>query len=688
MTSTPRMTAVAGWIALALTAAVCIVGLRLAASGSSDLSGALLETEKRAADAERSRLEGILETAESRALGAIAEAADEPAALEAIVRENLFIAEPYLFTTDGLAVAPLSRSPGSVPPILEETPRHADVDRALGLAAGTGTLEEKIRAIDDAARSAPPPVRLRAEAGAAALLARAGNFGPSLERHERIARELAESLRESSYPSRLQLALARAECLLEAGRGESIPLVIREALESARGDTPAPGLDAERFFTARARKVLERSGATPPEILVEAERASSERLRLRAFVDVLANWIFARRGLDQDSPGVGKPRHFVEEPASGPGAARVSGESRRPLVAVWARLAPPPSGPGLSAVGYIASPGGLASFLDDALRSGGGLPALSIRLEPADGDFLELAALSGDRSHLRLGLPRAAWDELLGRARRPFVLAKALVGFLGLAAILGFIAFFRGLRREVALSRMKTELVANVSHELKTPLALIRLFGETLLLERVTEPERRKEALTIIIRESERLTHLIANVLDFAAIEAGKKAYRLEPQDLGRIARETYERYRFQLDAKGFTHHLEAAPDLPHVLADPDAIAQALLNLIENAIKYSPVEKAIVIRVEAGAGRVRIAVEDRGMGISPEDRERIWEDFYRSKAARALGTRGSGLGLSLVRHICEAHSGRVSMESAPGEGCRFTLDFPAMDGGTKGVEAT
>jgi signal transduction histidine kinase len=235
---------------------------------------------------------------------------------------------------------------------------------------------------------------------------------------------------------------------------------------------------------------------------------------------------------------------------------------------------------------------------------------------------------------------------------------------------------------------MKTELVANVSHELKTPLALIRLFGETLLLERVTDPERRKEALSIIMRESERLTHLIANVLDFAAIEAGKKAYRLEPQDIGRVARETYERYRFQLDAKGFAHSFESAADLPPVLADADAIAQALLNLIENAIKYSPERKVIAVRVDTDADRVRIAVEDRGMGISADDRERIWDDFYRSKAARALGTRGSGLGLSLVRHILEAHGGRVSMESAPGEGSRFTLDFPAMDGGTKGVEVT
>src|SRR5688572_29286740 len=356
MTSTPRMTAVAGWLALALTAAVCIVGFRLASTGYSDLSGALLEAEKRAADGERSRLEGILDAGESRALDAIRQAADEPAALEAIVRENRFIAEPYLFGTDGLATAPLSRSPGSLPPVLEEPPRHADVDRALGLAAGPAPLEEKIRALDDAARSAPPAVRLRAEAAAAALLARTGDPAKALERHERIERELAGTLGETTYPTRLQLALARAECLLQAGRKESIPRVIEEALESIRGGAPAASLDAERFFTARARKVLELSGAQPPEVLLEWERACRERLILRAFVDVLANWIFARRGLEHDAAELGKPRHFVDDLPRSPAdpsaaAGGTGGRSPGPLVAVWARVAPPPSGPGLSAVG-------------------------------------------------------------------------------------------------------------------------------------------------------------------------------------------------------------------------------------------------------------------------------------------------------------------------------------------------
>jgi signal transduction histidine kinase len=660
---------------------VCILGWRLAAAGYSDLSGALLEAEKRAADAERSRLEAVLEEAESRALRAIAEAADDPAVLERLVRESRFISEPYIFTADGLAVPPLSRVPGSVPPVLEEPPRHQEVDRALVVAWSRGPSAEAIAGIDVASRSAPPAVRLRAAAAAAALLARSGDLPGAVERHERIARELGEQISGSSYPTRLQLALARAECLLRAGKRDEIPGVVREALEAASRDLPAGGLDEERFFAARARAILEESGAAPPEVLLRMERACRERLVLRSFVDVLADWIFARRGLDRDPAQIGKPRHFVEDLPRVSGAAVQAEirESRRPLVAVWASVAPPPSGPGLSAVGYIAEPAGLVAFLDEALRSGAAPTALTVRVDPPDADFLELGSLPGERSHVRLGIPRAAWEDLLRRARRPFVLAKALVGLLGMASVLAFVAFSRGLRREMALSRMKTELVANVSHELKTPIALIRLFGETLLLDRVSDPERRKEALGIIIRESERLTHLISNVLDFASIEAGKKAYRLEPQDLSSVARETYERYRFQLEAKGFTHRFETDQDLPPVLADPDAVAQALLNLIENAIKYSPERKEIAILVDRAPGGVRIRVEDRGMGIPPEDRRRIWDDFYRSKAARALGTRGSGLGLSLVRHIVEAHGGAVSVESAPGEGSRFELIFPALE---------
>ncbi len=348
-------------------------------------------------------------------------------------------------------------------------------------------------------------------------------------------------------------------------------------------------------------------------------------------------------------------------------------------------------------VGFRANASELESLLASELPRRDPRPSLLVKAaaREAGDEFVSLATLPGDLSFVRLGLARGSWEELAREAERPFGLAALLISALAVLLVLGIAFLWRGVRREMALARMKTEFVANVSHELKTPLALIRLFAETLLMERTTSPGQRSRYYQIIARESERLAHLISNVLSFAGIEAGKKTYDMRPCDLGETVRDTYERYRFHLEEKGFEHHLEIQPNLPRVLADPDAVAQALINLLENAVKYSPKEKAVWVSVRASDGSIRISVRDRGAGISPKDHSRIWEDYYRTPEARALSTRGSGLGLSVVRHIVRAHGGRVELESAPGRGSIFTLVFPALgepgtegdDGGSDGSES-
>jgi signal transduction histidine kinase len=290
--------------------------------------------------------------------------------------------------------------------------------------------------------------------------------------------------------------------------------------------------------------------------------------------------------------------------------------------------------------------------------------------------FTTLAALSAGRWFLRLGLPEKTWKDMVGRARQPFVVAGALIALLGLVLALGLWIFLRGVRQELLLSRLKTEFVANVSHELKTPLALIRLFGETLLLDRVADPAQRRKYYEIITRESERMSLLITNVLNFSSIEAGKKTYQLRACQIGEIVRQTVDSYRFELEEKGFRYSLEVAESMPEVLADADAVSQALINLLENAIKYSPEQKDIVVRVWGENGTVRASVRDRGVGIRREEQNFIWQDYYRTREARALGSRGSGLGLSVVQHIMKAHHGKVEVESETGEGSVFTLVFP------------
>lgn len=307
------------------------------------------------------------------------------------------------------------------------------------------------------------------------------------------------------------------------------------------------------------------------------------------------------------------------------------------------------------------------------LESGG--PEIVFADDPAPASHVPLASLGGDLHFVRLGLPEERWSRRVREAERPFLLAAVSVALTGVVVLAGLVVLYRGVRRQFKLSRMKTEFVANVSHELKTPLALIRLCSETLLLDRLRETSQRHKYLEIITRESVRLGHLIANMLEFSVIEAGRKTYRLEPSDLAKVARDVLDAYCFHLDEKGFTYETTIPESLPPVLADDGAVAQALINLLQNAIRYSSDRKRIEVCAEARDGEVRISVRDSGDGIPPAEQKRIWEDYYRTGAARAR-TRGSGLGLAVVRHIMRGHRGRTELESSPGSGSTFTLIFP------------
>jgi signal transduction histidine kinase len=251
-----------------------------------------------------------------------------------------------------------------------------------------------------------------------------------------------------------------------------------------------------------------------------------------------------------------------------------------------------------------------------------------------------------------------------------------LVGFIDLMLGAGLVLVYSNVRREMHLSRIKSDFVANVSHELKTPLALIRLFSETLELGRVPSDEKARQYYRVINKESQRLTQLINNILDFSRIEAGRKEYRLAPTDVGRIVSEVVDAYRFQIEQQGFQLEVAIADDVPEVMADKEALGQALLNLINNAVKYTRDDKYLRLEVRHEAGRVLISVTDRGIGVAKAEQRKIFEKFYRAEDSLVHETKGSGLGLPLVRHIMEAHGGSVEVESGLGKGSRFTLVLP------------
>jgi len=268
-------------------------------------------------------------------------------------------------------------------------------------------------------------------------------------------------------------------------------------------------------------------------------------------------------------------------------------------------------------------------------------------------------------------------DRSIEQEVRRLAIAKtALIGFIDVMLLAGIGLVWANVRRELRLSRLKSDFVANVSHELKTPLALIRLYAETLELGRVPNQERKGEYYRVINKESRRLTQLINNILDFSRIEAGRKEYRLVPSDIGAVVRDVVESYRFAIEKLGFTLELELGEDLPELELDPEALSQALINLLNNAIKYSPEHKAITVSVRRELDRVLLSVSDRGMGIPRSEHRRIFEKFYRVETSLVHTTKGSGLGLALVQHITEAHGGHVELSSTPGEGSTFTLSLP------------
>jgi signal transduction histidine kinase len=277
----------------------------------------------------------------------------------------------------------------------------------------------------------------------------------------------------------------------------------------------------------------------------------------------------------------------------------------------------------------------------------------------------------------RLALYQPAVLSPQAAADRQVVLFTIAFGLLLVVIAAGLLATYRLVRRESETARLKAEFVANVSHDLKTPLALIRVFGETLEMGRVTDEARRQEYYRVITHESERLSRLIENVLDFSRIESGRRTYDLVPVSVEPLVRDTVESFAYLLSQQGFKVDVAIQPDLPEVAMDVDAVSQALANLIDNAIKYSEKRKVLTVEAAFRDGGVALTVGDEGIGIPREEQGRIFDKFYRVGRSETQGRRGSGVGLALVRHVAQAHGGRVSVDSRPGEGSRFTLWLPS-----------
>jgi signal transduction histidine kinase len=270
-------------------------------------------------------------------------------------------------------------------------------------------------------------------------------------------------------------------------------------------------------------------------------------------------------------------------------------------------------------------------------------------------------------------------------ANRLVVIEIAFIGLLTLVLLAATVVGARYILRQIELVNAKTSFVSNVTHELKTPISVIMVAIETLELRRFHTEEERERFQRAIARETDRLAHLVDNILDYSRLEAGQRTLDRAPVDLRDVVHAAMDTFRLRLEDGGFRYEVVLPDALPLVLGDGRALQHCLLNLLDNAVKYSRDRKEVRVTLTSDGELVRLAVADRGIGIPPDERNRIFEKFARVETGLVHTVKGAGLGLSLVQMLVRAHHGRVEVTSTPGEGSTFTIVLPSLDGGHAGL---
>ena len=303
-----------------------------------------------------------------------------------------------------------------------------------------------------------------------------------------------------------------------------------------------------------------------------------------------------------------------------------------------------------------------------------------------DGTFDDSNAIYGDMS-LSLAIdPDVGASLIIGglpESRLPFIYGDLVAVFWGLwfvAALLMMIAFIL-LYRERSVAYMRSDFVSRVSHELRTPLAQIMMFAQTLMLGRVRTKEDRQRSLEVIDKEAQRLSHLVDNILQFAKAERGQTDINIVRQPLCPLIREIAEQFRPMMKEGQLVITSEVG-DETEVQLDVDAFKQMFMNLLDNAVKFSPAGENVDISVSQSSDRINVAIEDRGPGVPAKEQRRIWEPYYRASETTRSAVGGTGIGLSVVNELARLQAAYVSMTERKGGGSRFVIGFDIAGGST------
>jgi signal transduction histidine kinase len=515
-----------------------------------------------------------------------------------------------------------------------------------------GDYRRAASALSDLARSSDPAIRAGAQIRLARNLRKAGDGEAALKVYGGLIASPPDGISFAGVP--VELAARRARCVLleDLGRDEALTQEVASLDEALRAGRWRLDRETYLFYRGEMGRWL---GRAPEE--------DQERLALAEAV----LWLWQNRQALAE----------VERGTSGRSVFRGHGAA---VVVLWRvlnkELTALAAGPAYQR-GRWLEPVLLGPEFSDvgaALRDEDGSLVLGREPGPESGPVtFRPASLSG----LPWSVEVFAADdaEIAAQFAQRRRLMTAGLAILALIVLAASYFFGRAVSRELAAARLQSDFVSAVSHEFRTPLTSMRQFTEMLVEDEGLGPEKRRAYYGAQERATRRLSRLVESLLDFGRMEAGARPYRLERIDAGRLAASTLEEFRQVSGADGLVAECAVPDEGPAVDADRDALVQALWNLLDNAVKYSEARPFVRVEVEDG-DPVAIRVRDRGVGIPPSERKRIFRKFVRGSSAGATGIKGTGIGLAMVKHIVDAHGGKVLVDEAPGGGTVFTIQLP------------